>query len=266
MPARPDWLAAAVIAALVATGCATAKNPRDPLEPLNRAVFKFNDGLDRYAIKPAAKGYQAAVPPPVRSGINNVFANFRDVTTTVNNLLQGKVAQAASDAGRVVVNTTVGLGGVFDVATPLGLDKHEEDFGQTLAVWGMPRGPYLVLPLFGPSSVRDGLGLIGDYFTDPQFSLITHSPENWIVFSVRIVNFRANLLDAGTIFDEAALDRYTFLRDYYLQRRASLIYDGIPPYDEGEDGSSKRKTLKEMEEELELDEPLEPAPPTPPPL
>src|SRR5687767_2673213 len=167
MPRRLPACLAALLSVLVLSGCATARNPKDPLEPLNRSVYQFNQTIDRLALKPVAKGYRAAVPVPVRGGLTNVFGNFRDVTTAVNNLLQLKVSTAASDVARVAVNSTVGILGVFDVASRIGLSKHDEDFGQTLGRWGVPDGPYLVLPLFGPSNARDSVGLIGDYFTDP---------------------------------------------------------------------------------------------------
>lgn len=254
---RPT-LRVVLLAAIFLGGCASARNPKDPLEPLNRNIYEFNRVVDKVALKPAAKGYKAAVPPPVRGGVNNFFGNFRDVTTAVNNLLQLKVANALSDVGRVVINSTVGIFGVFDVASRIGLEKHDEDFGQTLGYWGMPDGPYLVLPLLGPSTVRDGVGLIGDYFTDPEFYLIEDSPETWLALSTRIINLRANLLEADRLLDQAAIDRYAFLRDAYLQRRLSLIHDGNVPANDG-----GRKGLKELEEEMGLDE--EPAPKATPP-
>ncbi|HZP87241.1 MAG TPA: VacJ family lipoprotein [Burkholderiales bacterium] len=249
-------LAAALLIAIALDGCATNGNPKDPLEPLNRRVYEFNQVVDRVALKPAAKGYKAAVPLPVRGGVNSFFGNFRDVTTAVNNLLQLKVTRAASDAGRVALNSTVGLFGVFDVATRVGLEKHDEDFGQTLGWWGVKSGPYLVLPLLGPSTIRDAVGLIGDYFTDPEFYLIQGSPESWFVLGLRVVNERANLLEADRLLEQAAIDRYSFLRDAYLQRRRSLIYDGNPPPERLDDSEGgKRKGLKELEEELGVDEP-----------
>jgi phospholipid-binding lipoprotein MlaA len=198
------------------------------------------------------------VPVPVRGGVTNFFGNFRDVTTAINNLLQLKVGPALTDAGRVVVNSTVGLLGVFDVASRIGLQKHEEDFGQTLGYWGVKDGPYLVLPFLGPSTVRDSVGLVGDYFTDPEFFLITDAPQNWIAFGTRLVNVRANLLEAERVLNQAAIDRYAFLRDAYLQRRRNLIYDGNPP----SGGEQRHKTLKQLEEELDMDEaPSAPAKP-----
>jgi phospholipid-binding lipoprotein MlaA len=258
------WITLALT--LLCTGCATARNPNDPLEPLNRKVFQFNETLDKAVTRPVAQGYQAVVPPPLRGGITNFFGNFRDVTTAVNNLLQLKVPRAASDLGRIAINSTLGILGFFDVASRLGLEKHDEDFGQTLGHWGVQPGPYLMLPLLGPSTARDTVGLIGDYFTDPEFYLFTSSPETYIVFGVRVINLRANLLAVESVLDQAGLDRYAFLRDAYLQRRRNQVYDGNPPDLQDEDGAPRRKTLKEMEEELDLDDhdagsvPPDPAP------
>ena len=238
-----------LVAAIVLGGCASARDPKDPLEPLNRNIYEFNRVVDKVALKPAAKGYKAAVPPPLRGGVNNFFGNFHDVTTAVNNLLQFKVAHALSDVGRVAINSTIGLFGVFDVASRVGLEKHDEDLGQTLGYWGVPDGPYLMLPLLGPSTVRDGVGLIGDHFTDAQFHLIEHSPETWLATTTRVINLRANLLEADRLLDQAAIDRYAFLRDAYLQRRQNLIHDGNVPANDG-----GRKGLKELEEEMGIDE------------
>lgn len=259
------WLLAAAAFALFG-GCATGRDPRDPFEPLNRTMYKLNDTVDKAVVKPVAQGYVAVVPPPIRMGVTNFFGNFRDFTTAANGLLQGKFKQAASDACRIGVNTTMGLLGIFEVGTRLGFPKHEEDFGQTLGYWGVKDGPYLVLPFLGPSTLRDGLGLIPDfYLTDPQFYLFSTGPESWIALGVRYVNVRANLLEAEKVFRQAAFDEYSFLRDAYLQHRRSLIFDGNLPEGETPRGP-KRKTLKEMEEELELDSPpgSEPPPTTAP--
>jgi phospholipid-binding lipoprotein MlaA len=254
-----QWLLL-IMVALMTTGCATGRNPRDPLEPLNRGVYEFNEALDKVVLKPVAKGYRAVVPPPVRGGVTNFFGNFRDVTSALNNLLQLKLPRAASDLGRVAINSTVGILGVFDVASRLGLEKHDEEFGQTLGHWGVPAGPYLMLPLFGPSTARDTVGLIGDYFTDPEFYVVTDAPTTYVVFGTRVINARANLLEVERIFDQAALDRYAFLRDAYLQRRRNQIYDGNPPETQMEDDAPRRKTLKELEEELGFDPEPEPPP------
>jgi len=251
-------LLALLLLAAVSAGCATGPDPRDPLEPMNRSIYQFNDHFDRVLLKPAAIIYNTTVPPPVRGGVTNFFGNFRDVTAAVNDLLQAKFKAAASDVGRVLVNSTVGIFGIFDVASRIGLQKHYEDFGQTLAVWGTPDGPYLVLPILGPSTIRDGVGLIGDYYTDPEFFLFTDSPENAIVFITRVVSVRANLLDSEQIFEAAAVDRYAFLRDAYLQRRHNLINDGRSPPGAEPGAVRHRKTLKEMEEELDAEPPVKP--------
>jgi phospholipid-binding lipoprotein MlaA len=242
----------ALIALVVlVSGCATAHDPRDPLEPMNRSIYQFNDHFDRVVLKPAAIAYSTVTPPPVQGGITNVFGNFRDVTTAFNNLLQGKFSAGASDVGRVLVNSTVGIFGVFDVASRIGLQKHSEDFGQTLAVWGTPDGPYLVLPILGPSTTRDASGLIVDYLTDPEFYLFREEPANNLVLITRVVSVRADLLQGEQLFNAAAIDRYSFLRDAYLQRRHALINDALAP----KGGAPHRKTLKEMEEELDAEPP-----------
>jgi phospholipid-binding lipoprotein MlaA len=249
---RACRLLALMFLAALSAGCATAHDPRDPLESANRTVYQFNEHVDRVLLKPAATFYNTVTPPPVRGGVTNFFGNFRDVTTFINDLLQAKFKNAASDAGRVLVNSTVGIFGVFDVASRIGLDKHTEDFGQTLAVWGAPDGPYLVLPILGPSTVRDGIGLLGDYAIDPQFYLFDEPPGSGIALTTRIVSVRADLLESEQIFNAAAIDRYAFLRDAYLQRRHNLINDGRAPA--GDDGRTRRrKTLKEMEDELDAE-------------
>jgi len=233
-------------------GCATGP-PNDPLEPVNRNVFKFNDAVDNTITKPIAKGYKEITPVPIRSGVTNFFGNFRDVITAINDLLQAKVSQGASDTGRVVINSTIGFFGVFDVATRLGLEKHNEDFGQSLAVWGWKKSTYLVLPFLGPSTTRDAVGWVGDYFMDPEFYLFPHPPANWIVLGGNVINFRSNLLGADQFFETAAVDRYAFLRDAYLQLRRNQIYDGNPPSDDT-GATPRRKTLEEQEKELDLED------------
>jgi phospholipid-binding lipoprotein MlaA len=238
------------------TACATPHDPRDPLEPMNRGVYALNEGLDKVLLKPVAKGYKAVVPSPLRSGVTNLFGNFQDVTTAINGVLQGNLSTAASDFGRIAINSTVGFFGVFDVATRLGLQKHRKDFGQTLGKWGVQTGPYLVLPLLGPSTFRDAVGWVGDYFTDPEFYLVTQSPETWIVFGTRIINVRANLLDTERVLDLAAIDKYAFLRDAFLQRRESMLFDIDATFiNVGPKSAPHRKTLEEMELELDLEKP-----------
>ena len=214
---------------LLLSGCANSGDPRDPFEPMNRAVHTFNETLDQVALKPIAKGYRAIAPRPVQIGIGNFFSNLDDVTVFSNNLLQFKLDQAASDFLRVAFNSTFGLFGLLDIATEMGLRKHNEDFGQTLGRWGIGDGPYLVLPLFGPSSFRDTAGLVTDsYYTDPVYK-IESIPDRNGVTALRGVNRRADLLEAKQAIEEAALDGYEFNRDFYLDRRAALVYDGRPP-------------------------------------
>ena len=223
-------VAAALVAALLG-GCATAGGgiASDPLEPLNRAMFGFNETFDEVLMKPVAEGYRAVFPEIVRAGVTNFFSNIDDVWIAANNLLQGKPEQALQDVMRVAINTVFGLGGLIDVASDAGLDKHNEDFGQTFGRWGVGSGPYLVLPFFGPSTVRDGIALFGlDYQVDPVWN-INDVPARNTLFSVRAVDRRTNALDAVRVIEDAALDKYRFVRDSYLQRRRSLIYDGDPP-------------------------------------
>jgi phospholipid-binding lipoprotein MlaA len=209
-------------------GCAAPANRADPLEPLNRTIFKLNDTMDEAIFKPVAKGYKTAIPKPIRTGVTNFFSNIADVFIAVNNLLQGKPEDAASDVCRVIANTTFGILGIFDVATSFGHEKHDEDFGQTLGRWGFGSGAYLVLPFFGPRTVRDSVGLAVDLKVDPVTN-IGHVPTRNTAVAVRTIDTRANLLDVSDILDEAALDRYVFVRNAYLQRRKNLIYDGEPP-------------------------------------
>jgi len=212
-------------------GCASTGNPRDPLEPLNRGIYTFNDGVDNLLIKPAAEFYSAVLPEFMRSGVSNFFSNLNDVIVAVNSLLQGKLGQSASDVGRIAVNTTAGVLGLFDVATGMGLEKHEEDFGQTLGFWGIGDGPYIVLPFLGPSNLRDTVGWFGDAYAWPVTYVEPNRDRNLLI-GLRVVSGRSELLAATKILEMAALDPYAFIRDAYLQRRRNLIYDGKPPPDE----------------------------------
>jgi phospholipid-binding lipoprotein MlaA len=211
-------------------GCATGTNPRDPFEPVNRGIYQFNEGVDKAILKHVAQAYRAVLPQFLRASVSNFFSNINDVVVLLNNLLQGKFTSAYSDFGRIAINTTLGLGGLFDIASEAGIEKHEEDFGQTLGYWGIGDGPFIMLPLFGPSNVRDTVGRFVDYKAD----LITYVDPNHtrnILWGIRLVNRRAELLDASTVLQTAALDPYEFIRDAYLQRRRNLIYDGAPPPD-----------------------------------
>lgn len=225
-----------VAAILLMTGCATTNQSagvNDPLEGYNRAMYKFNDALDTAIIKPVAKGYDTVVPDPISQGISNFFSNLNDITVIINDLFQGKFAQAGRDTHRFVLNTTVGVAGIFDVASLSGLHKNNEDFGQTLGVWGAEPGAYIVLPFFGPRNVRDTFGLVGDIFTDPVY-YVEGDDAKWALVGTRVIDTRANLLKAEKVLDEAALDEYSYVRDAYMQRRQSLVYDGNPPVDEDE--------------------------------
>lgn len=233
-------LAMVIAAAGVLGGCATSGNPKDPIEGFNRAMFGFNEGLDKVIIKPVATGYEAVLPSPLQTGVSNFFSNIADLMIGVNNLLQGKPGQAASDAGRVLVNTTVGFLGIIDVASSMGMEKHEEDVGQTFGRWGMGDGAYVVLPFFGPRTARDTLGLVFDVATDPV-SHVNHIPTRNTLLTVRVVSDRAELLKADKIIEEAALDKYSYVRDAYLQRRQSLIHDGNPPKFDPYSGSQDGK-------------------------
>ena len=217
--------------AVLMVGCASVPagvqpSARDPWEPLNRSVFEFNEGLDAYVLKPVVTGYRFILPEFVRDGIYNVFSNYKDIYTALNNLLQGKPSYAFNDLMRVVVNTTMGLGGLIDLATPGGLEKHNEDFGQTLGVWGVPSGPYVVLPFFGPSSVRDTFGTVADIQTDYLFQYIDDVGLRNGVTALRVVNARNTYFEAGDLLDGAAIDKYSFMRDAYIQRREYQINEG----------------------------------------
>jgi phospholipid-binding lipoprotein MlaA len=203
-----------------------AADSNDPFEPFNRAMYTFNDKLDRYFLKPVAKGYRAVIPSPARKGVSNFFSNLHEPAVIVNNALQGRFGNAASDLGRFLVNTTLGIYGLFDVARYFGLERHNEDFGQTLGAWGVGEGPYLVLPLFGPSNIRDGVGLYADYELYPPTHMEEQSTATKL-YAVEIIDTRARLLDAGDILEQAAgADPYVFVREAYRQRRRSLIRDG----------------------------------------
>lgn len=209
----------------IMAGCATTGDPRDPWEGYNRAMYKFNDGMDRSIMKPLAKGYQAITPEPVDRGVTNFFSNLADVNSAVNNVLQFKLARASSDVWRVLINSTVGLFGFIDVASRLHLEKYGEDFGQTFGYWGIGPGPYFVWPFLGPSSLRDSVGKVGDWYLDPVNYV---EPDGWKygLHTLRFIDKRADLLSASNVLEEAALDPYAFVRDAYLQKRESDIKDG----------------------------------------
>ncbi|HEV7913946.1 MAG TPA: VacJ family lipoprotein [Albitalea sp.] len=219
-------------------GAKTAGDRVDPWEKWNRRVFGFNEKLDEKVLKPVATGYSNLVPRPVRSGIDNFFGNAADAWSAVNNFLQGKVANGFQDVIRFGTNTVFGLGGFMDVATEFGLDHQYEDFGQTLGTWGFGPGAYVVWPLLGPSSVRESFALPLDRSVSPAL-VINDGAVKWEVTTLQIVNARANLLGASQVLDDIALDKYTFIRDAYLQRRRSLVFDGEDPPPKGDDAKPR---------------------------
>lgn len=232
---------AALLALALVAGAAHAQSANDPFEKANRAIFGFNETLDMVVLTPVAKGYQAVVPELMRAGVTNFFGNFGDGWSAINNALQGKGEAAATMVARVATNTLFGIGGVFDVASDLGMERSSEDFGQTLGRWGMPAGPYVVWPLLGPSTARDTLGRPLDLAWSPSLA-INDGGVNIGLGALNLIDTRANLLSASRVVDGLAFDKYTFIRDAYVARRRNLVHDGDPP---------------------ELPEDKEPAPPAP---
>jgi len=215
-----------------ATPAASGDNGNDPIEGFNRTMYAFNDTVDVYVLKPVAKAYREVLPSPVRTGVSNFFGNLHDPVIMLNNLLQGKVVNAISDLGRFIVNTVVGIYGLFDVASEVGLEKHNEDFGQTLGKWGAGEGFYVVLPFLGPSSLRDGTGIYVDEQVYPPNHMEEGSTRDKLLL-LEVVNKRAQLLDASDILEQAGgQDPYVFVREAYRQRRKSLVFDGNPPMEQ----------------------------------
>ena len=223
----------ALAAMAVVSGCATVNGPphrQDPWEVYNRSMYDFNDAVDRGVLKPVARVYLEGMPDFVQEGVGNFFGNLQDIGTGLNNLLQGKFADGTKDLGRFAVNSVVGIGGLWDVATPMGLEKHDEDFGQTLGWWGVPPGPYFVIPLLGPSTLRDAPAR----WVDPSYGYnrqISDIAVRNSLYGLDVVQTRAGLFKAERVLDEAALDKYSFTRDAWLQRRRSHVFDGRPPRD-----------------------------------
>jgi phospholipid-binding lipoprotein MlaA len=255
IPRALNWrgIVLALAVGSLLSGCATGTNPRDPFEKFNRQMFAFNDAVDRVALKPAATAYKQVLPTFVQTGVSNFFGNLSDLWTGVNNLLQGKGQDGMSDLTRFALNSTLGLAGVLDIGSEAGLHKHNEDFGQTLGAWGMPSGPYLMLPLLGPSTVRDAAVIPLDIAADPW---AYKEPVRWrnVGIALRAVDQRAAVLDASNLMEEAALDRYEFIRDGFLQRRMSRITDngeqeikfkkGGDKESKKDDGPADAKTIK----------------------
>lgn len=207
----------------------TTYDPKDPLQAYNRVMFAFNERADQYALKPVAKAYRFITPKPVQFVVGNFFSNLGDLWTGFNNLLQGKGKAAASDTARFFVNSTLGFLGFADVATEMGLEKHNEDLGQTLGWWGVPSGPYFVIPLLGPSTIRDATSRLVDAYGQPYMWQDGHEALKWSLWTVDKVHTRASLLDAEGALNDAALDKYTLMRDGWLARRRNQVYDGDPP-------------------------------------
>ncbi len=228
--------AAAAFILVFFSGCATVQDPdpRDPWEGFNRGVYRFNEVVDEALARPVATAYRDVVHVELRDRVRNFFSNIGDVFIGVNNVLQGKFREGFDDFARVTFNSTLGLLGIHDIASEMGIEKHNEDFGQTFGWWGVGDGPYLVLPIFGSSTVRDGLGLALDTYTDPLGEVRPIDVRNSLV-ALRLTGTRADLLEASRILEQAALDKYVFQRDAYLQRRRSLVYDGQAPRERYED-------------------------------
>jgi len=220
---------AAIFAALLLSACAsTPGRIDDPLEPMNRAMYAINKPIDDHVMRPIAQAYVDYVPRLVRLGVSNVFGNIDDLFSGINGLLQGKLEKAGNDFGRVLLNTPWGLGGLIDIASDVGIPKGNEDFGQTFGYWGIPQGPYLFIPLWGPTTVRDGTGTLIRVWYGPVGYIPNVALRN-IIYGIGAVDLRANALGATSMVDEAALDPYTFIRRAYLQRREYMVYDGNPP-------------------------------------
>jgi phospholipid-binding lipoprotein MlaA len=226
------------ITCLVASGCATVDgppNPDDPFESFNRSMFAFNENVDKYAFKPVAKGYNFIMPNAASKAVSNFFSNVDDIVVFFNEILQFKFAAATATSARFVFNSSFGLLGLIDVASDMDLPKHNEDFGQTLAVWGVGSGPYLVLPFLGPMTVRDTAGLAVDWtYFDPIFRRQTLT-ESLVTLTIKYIDIRAGLIKASNILDDTVPDKYAFVRDAWTLRREFLIYDGNPPEEFSED-------------------------------
>ncbi len=223
---------AAMAVAVALTGCATAPtSPADPWEPMNRSLYKVHDAVDRAVLRPVTEGYVKIVPNFIRKGVSNVFNNIDDAFSAINGILQGKFDLAGNDLGRVMVNTLVGLGGLIDVASDLDIERGYQDFGLTFAHWGFPAGPYLFVPGFGPTTIRDGTGVVVRIAVGPV-GWIPNVPVRNSLYGIGFIDQRSQLLGVQEIVDTAALDKYTFIRNAYFQRRRYLFYDGKPPPEE----------------------------------
>jgi phospholipid-binding lipoprotein MlaA len=247
-PRTRTGLALALGAAVLLSGCATTANPKDPFEKFNRAMFSFNDTVDRVALKPAATAYKNVTPVFVQTVVNNFFGNLTDLWSSLNNFAQLKGQDGMNDFMRFAVNSTLGLVGVLDIATQAGMRKHNEDLGQTLGFWGVPSGPYLMLPLLGPSTVRDTAALPGDWWGD-SWTHVNDIPWRNGGVALRAVDQRASVLDASNLLEDAALDRYEFIRDGYMQRRSSKVLDTDKAQERAEKVHEKLEKVQEKVEQ-----------------
>lgn len=234
----PACLAVAAMCSLALSGCVSSQkivtpDPRDPFESLNRSTYAFNEGLDRALVKPVAQTYQRVTPKPVQTGVSNFFSNAKYPVTLANNILQGKLGHALNDTARLLLNSTLGLGGLLDPATSIGLERHDEDFGQTLGKWGVPPGPYLMLPFLGPYTLRDGIGSVADDFAEPR-GYVTDSVARWSLWAGDKLERRVRLLDADSVLERTG-DPYAFIRSAYLQRREFQVKDGDVPAEDFEE-------------------------------
>ena len=244
LTSRLTRLCAAASFVVLVTGC--ANSPNDPLEGYNRQAFYFNQAIDTVVVKPVAHGYHDLVPDVVQTMVSNFFGNIADVWIAFNNFLQGRGDEGFSDVSRVMINTFAGLGGLIDVASDAGLPKHNEDFGQTLGVWGAPPGPYFVIPILGPSTIRDTLAVPADYWFGDPVTYVGNKSESlmWGMVALRGISKRAELIDAAAVIDDAAIDKYEFIRDAHLQRRQRLVHDKDLSDDQWETIDRKGKNIE----------------------
>ena len=250
-PFRRIALALACGSALLA-GCAAAPTREDPFEPWNRAMYEVHQVVDGNLIKPVAEAYVKYTPEPIRTGISNFGGNIDDLFTGINNLLEGRKDQAGDDFGRVLLNSTFGMLGIFDLASMMGINKDKKDFGITFGKWGIPQGPYLFVPLWGPTTVRDGTGTLLRIFIGPV-GYIPDVPLRNSIYGVGYLDLRAQALSAESVIETAAIDRYRFLRNAYLKNRRYQVYEGKPPPEEDDDAAGAAPT------------PAAPPPAAPPP-
>jgi phospholipid-binding lipoprotein MlaA len=221
---------------LLLAGCAATPSRIDPFEPWNRAMFEVNEVVDGHFVKPIAEGYVQFVPEPIRTGIANFFGNIDDLFIGINNVLEGNGNRAGDDFARVLLNTSFGLGGIFDLASMMGIEKHTQDFGITFGKWGIEQGPYLFIPLLGPTTVRDGTGTLIRYYLGPITYIVNDVPLRNILYGVGYLNLRAQALEAERVVSTAAIDKYTFIRNAYLRARRYQVYEGKPPTEESDEG------------------------------